>query len=72
MADDVPLAHVPFVQLAESVGLSVPLHRGFVDIVDALLGNASWQDGLNLKRLGLAGMSPERIRKYVETGNPEA
>ena len=72
MADDVPLVHVPFVQLAESVRLSVPLHRGFVDIVDTLLGNASWQDGLNLKRLGLAGMSPERIRKYVETGNPEA
>ena len=68
MADDVPLAHVPFVQLAESAGVSVPLHRGFVDIVDALLGSASWQDGLTLERLGLAGLSPEQIRDYVETG----
>jgi len=71
MAGDLPLAHVPFVQLAESVGLSVPLHRGFVDILDALLGSNSWQDGLNLERLGLAGMSTERIREYVETGNPK-
>jgi opine dehydrogenase len=72
MADDVPLAHVPFVQLAESAGVSVPLHRGFVDIVDALLGTSSWQDGLTLERLGLAGLSPEQIRNYVETGVPPA
>ena len=72
MEGDLPLAHVPFVQLAENAGLSVPLHRGFVDILDALLGSNSWQDGLNLERLGLAGMSTENIREYVETGNPEA
>ncbi len=71
MGADVPLAHVPFVLLAESVGLSVPLHRGLVDIVDALLGTTSWQDGLTLERLGLAGMSPERIQAYVETGDPD-
>ncbi|MDP6257515.1 MAG: hypothetical protein QGH63_00325 [Rhodospirillales bacterium] len=70
MANDVPLAHVPFVQLAESAGVSVPLHRGFVDIVDALLGGNSWRDGLAPERLGLAGLSPERIRDYVETGDP--
>ena len=68
MADDVPLAHVPFVLLAESAGVPVPLHRGFVDIIDALLGTNSWQDGLTLDRLGLAGKTPEQIRTYVETG----
>ena len=71
MTGDLPLAHVPFVELAERAGVSVPLHRGFVDILDALLGSNSWQDGLNLERLGLAGMSIEQIRAYVETGNPE-
>lgn len=70
MGDDVPLAHVPFVQLAESVGVNVPLHRGFIDIVDALLGSDSWQNGLTLERLGLAGMSPEEVQAYVETGVP--
>lgn len=69
MADDVPLAHVPFVQLAESAGVPAPLHRGFVDILDALLGTNSWQDGLTLERLGLSGLSPEQVREYVETGN---
>tara|TARA_B100000676_G_scaffold265788_1_gene279038 strand:+ start:376 stop:549 length:174 start_codon:yes stop_codon:yes gene_type:complete len=56
------------VLLASPAGVPVPLHRGFVDIVDALLGSNSWQDGLTLERLGLEGMSPEQIRNYVETG----
>ncbi|NKB57972.1 MAG: hypothetical protein GKS00_16735 [Alphaproteobacteria bacterium] len=72
MALDAPLAQVPFVQLAESAGLRVPLNRGYVHMVDALLGSDSWQDGLTLERLGLAGLSPEGIRAYVETGVPAA
>ena len=50
----------------ENINLLV--RRGFVDIVDALLGRNSWQDGLTLERLGLADMSPEQIPTYVETG----
>lgn len=72
MALDAPLAHVPFVQLAELAGLSVPLNRGYVHMADALLGSDSWQNGLTLERLGLAGMSPARIREYAETGVPAA
>lgn len=72
MEGDLPLAHVPFVELAERAGVSVPLHRGFVSILDALLGSNSWESGLNLERLGLAGMSVDRLRAYVETGTPDA
>lgn len=72
MEGDLPLSHVPFVELAERAGVGAPLRRGFVDIIDSLLGTNSWKDGLNLKRLGLAGMSVEQIREYVATGNPDA
>ena len=72
LSADVPLAHVPFVLLAESVGLSAPLHRGLVDLMDAMLGMTSWQDGLTLERLGLAGMNPEEIEHYVDTGEPKS
>ena len=67
---DVPLAHVPFTELAESAGLKAPLHRGFVDIIDCLLGMNSWRDGLNLERLGLAGMGPDQVRQFLTTGEP--
>lgn len=71
MGDDVPLAHVPFVLLSELAGVPVPLHRGFVDIIDALLGTESWKDGLNFERLGLAGMTAEQVRAYAGTGDPQ-
>ena len=68
MATDLPLAHVPFTLLAEHAGVAAPLHRGFVDIVDALLGSDSWTDGLTLERLGLAGMSVAEMTAFVENG----
>ena len=44
------------------------LHRGFVDIVDALLGTNSWESGLTLKRLGLDNLDVAGINAYAETG----
>lgn len=68
MRADVSLAHVPFVRLAEQVGAAVPVHRGFVDIMDALLGTDSWADGLTLEKLGLADLSVDAMLRYVEAG----
>lgn len=68
MKNDITLAQVPFVQLAELAGERVPLNRGFVEIADVLLGTDSWTDGLNLDRLGVKYMTFEQVRKYAETG----
>ena len=68
MAADVPLAHVPFVLLAEHAGIPAPVHRGFIDIVDAILGTDSWSGGLTLERLGFEGLSTADIVHFVETG----
>jgi opine dehydrogenase len=65
---DLPYAHVPFVRLAEQAGQAAPLHRGFVDIMDALTGNRSWDKGLTLEQLGLEGLSNGAIRQFVEIG----
>jgi len=68
MGNDLPLAHVPLVELAEHAGVPAPLHRGFVNIVDALLGTNSWETGLTLARLGLDGLDVAGINAYAETG----
>ena len=70
MGADLPLAHVPFVLLAKSAGCNAKLHRGFVDIVAALLDVTPWKDGLTLERLGLAGMDAAAMTVYAETGLP--
>ncbi len=61
MGNDLPLADVPLVELAELADVPAPLHRGFVDIVDALHGTNSWETGLTLERLGLAGLGVPEI-----------
>ena len=68
LGTDLPLAHVPFVLLAEVAGCPAPLHRGFVDVVAALLDANPWQDGLTLERLGVADMDPAAMNVYAETG----
>ena len=68
MRADIPLAHVPFVRLAEALGTLAPLHRGLVDIMGALLGRDFWQDGLTLQELGLSNMTAEGMTAFLHDG----
>ena len=70
MDTDLPLAHDPFVLVAENAGCNATLHRGFIDIVKAMLDVTPWKDGLTLERLGLEGMDAAAMTVYAETGLP--
>jgi hypothetical protein len=61
---DLPYAIVPCVQLAEQAGIAVPLHRGFAEILGALLGVDPWRCGPSLKDMDLQG-SPDAVKKRV-------
>ena len=52
------------VDLTWLAGIPTPLHRSFVNIVDTLILTNSWEAGLTLERLGLAGLGGAR-------GHPE-
>tara|TARA_B100000459_G_C8532695_1_gene181311 strand:- start:413 stop:538 length:126 start_codon:yes stop_codon:yes gene_type:complete len=41
MGNDLPLNHVPLVDLADLSGFPALLHRDFIDIVDTLIGRNS-------------------------------
>ena len=62
---DIPLAIVPMVLLAELAGISMPIHRGLIDLFSALLKIDFWKTGLTLERLGLAGMSAQEVVQYI-------
>ena len=65
---DMPLAVVPMMLLADLAGVSMPLHRGLVDIFGALLETDFWKTGLTLERLGLGGLSVSEVLRYVTEG----
>lgn len=65
---DLLLAHVPFVLLADLVGISTSIHRAIIEIMGAVLETDFWKTGLSLDKLGLGGLTPEEIIKYVTEG----
>jgi opine dehydrogenase len=69
LTEDVPCGLVPIVALARRAGLETPASHGVVDLACALLGRDFWSEGRTLGQLGLAGLSVEEIKRFVETGD---
>jgi opine dehydrogenase len=65
---DIALSHVPFVLLAELAGVSVPIHRGIITIIGAVLGIDFWKTGLTLDKLGLEGLTSKEVLRYATYG----
>ncbi len=65
---DMPLAMVPFVSLADLAGIPMPIHRGLIDVLGAILETDFWETGATLDKLGLSNLSPEQIIQYVTEG----
>jgi opine dehydrogenase len=64
--EDIPTGLVPLSALGRAVGVSTPTMDAVVELSIALLGRNFRQEGRNLENLGLAGKSPEAIRKLVQ------
>jgi len=71
LTEDVPCGLVPIACLAEAAGLETPASRGVVDVACGLLKQNFWAEGRGLSQLGLAGMTVEEIRRYVENGEED-
>ena len=67
-SNDIPLAMVPFVSLADLAGVSTPIARAIIDIFGAVFEIDFWKKGLTLDKLGLADLSTEAVIKYVTQG----
>jgi hypothetical protein len=59
---------VPLVLLSDLAKIPVPIYRGLVDIFSAVLETDFWTTGLTLDKLGLKGLSPEQVVRYVTEG----
>jgi len=68
ITEDVPCSLVPIASLAEVAGIPTPASRALVDISCALFGRDFWAEGRSLENLGLAGMTVEQIKEFVEIG----
>lgn len=61
LTEDVPFGLVPMVHLARVLGLQTPVMDSLIQMASVLLETDFWETGLNLKDLGLEGLSIESL-----------
>lgn len=66
--EDLPYGLVPVAEIGAALGVRLPVIRGLVDVVNALMGVDYWTTGRTLAELGLNGMAAADMRRYVRTG----
>src|ERR1051326_2440485 len=64
--EDVPYAFVPFVSIAQQLGVAAPVTSGLVDLCGTAFNRNYWAEGPDAGRLGLAGLDAGGIRRLVE------
>lgn len=68
--EDVGWGLVPWMALAEAVGVPAPNMATLTDLAGLLNGVDYRRVGLSLERMGLSGMTAGEIRSYVAGGHP--
>jgi opine dehydrogenase len=63
--EDIPTGLVPLSLLGNALGVKTPIMRAVVDLANVLLGRDFWREGRSLEKLGLAGKTPQEIRRLV-------
>lgn len=63
--EDIPTGLVPLSRLGAAMKVPTPLMRAVVELGNVLLGRDFWTEGRSLEKLGLAGKSPEEVRRLV-------
>lgn len=68
LTEDIPFGLAAWANLGHAVGVPTPTMDGLVEIGGAIMGVNPWEHGRSLKKMGLEGISPEKILVYLEHG----
>jgi len=67
--EDAACGLVPWSMIAKIVKVKTPTIDSVVNIYNAIHETNWWQKGRNSDDLGLSGMTIDRIKEYLKTGN---
>jgi len=66
--EDVGYGMVPISELGDLAGVNTPVIDALVTMASAAIGEDLRANGLSLARMGLAGLSPGELKRYIQTG----
>ena len=70
LTEDIPYGLAAWASIAAQYDVETPLMRGLIDIGSVVMGLDGWTEGRGVDALGIAGMSREGLRGYLQTGLP--
>jgi opine dehydrogenase len=65
VTEDVPFGLIPFALLGEQIGVSVDNLKAMATIGCSVTGKNFWNQGMNMEKAGLAGMTADEIRYFI-------
>ena len=68
LTEDAPYSMVPLSSLAAQLGLKTPLMDAVANLGGALMQTNYWESGRTVEDLGLAGMTLEEMKDFLENG----
>jgi len=68
LTEDIPYGLAAWVSIARQYGIDTPLMNGLIDIGSVVMGQDGWTSGRGVEKLGIAGMSQEELRTFLQTG----
>lgn len=66
--EDVPFGLVPFSELARLAGVPAPVTDAVITLASAITGKPYREAGLDLRKMGIEGLSAREVRRLVEEG----
>ncbi|MBW1712306.1 MAG: NAD/NADP octopine/nopaline dehydrogenase family protein [Deltaproteobacteria bacterium] len=69
--EDIPYGLVYFASLGDRLGVATPTARTVVNLANLMTGHDFWEEGLTLRKLGLADLGPQELLDFLQTGRSE-
>lgn len=66
--EDVPYSLVPMSSLAAHLGIETPVMDTLINLSNVMTGHNFWEEGRNVEKLGLKGLSVAEIHQLAKTG----
>jgi opine dehydrogenase len=68
ITEDIPYSLVAWASIGHLAGVNTPIMDAVINIGSAIMGINCWEEGRNLKKMGLEGLTLEQTLVYLEDG----
>ncbi len=68
VTEDIPYGLVAWASMGDAVGVETPAMDALIALGAVIMGKDCWQEGRNLKKMGLAGLGLKQIKIFLASG----